>query len=66
MAWVNIKGHRYYRRSKRVGGRVVNVHYGRGEVAEAIAAIDQFDRGSPTVRAGTGASGNGARNGMRT
>jgi len=30
MAWVNIKGHRYYRRSKRVGGRVVTGHVGRG------------------------------------
>ena len=33
MAWVNVKGHRYYRRSKRVGGRVLTEHVGRGELA---------------------------------
>jgi hypothetical protein len=41
MAWVNIKGHRYYRRSKRVGGHVVTEHVGRGEMAEAMACYDK-------------------------
>ena len=40
MAWVNIKGHRYYRRSKRVGGRVVTEHVGRGELANLEADYD--------------------------
>ncbi len=40
MAWVNINGHRYYRRSKRVGVRVVTEHVGRGELAEMVAAHD--------------------------
>ena len=44
MAWVNIKGHRYYRRSKRVGGRIVNEHVGRGELAESVAAYDLAER----------------------
>ena len=44
MAWVNINGHRYYRRSKRVGGRVVTEHVGRGELAEMVAAHDRVER----------------------
>ena len=44
MAWVNIKGHRYYRRSKRVGGRVVTEHVGRGELANLDAQYDGAKR----------------------
>ena len=40
MAWVNINGHRYYRRSTRVAGRVVTEHVGRGELADLEAAYD--------------------------
>ena len=40
MAWVNIRGHRYYRRSKRVAGRVVTEHVGHGELANLEADYD--------------------------
>ena len=54
MAWVNIKGHRYYRRSKRVGGRVVTEHVGRGELANLDAQYDgakrELDRAERMVR----------------
>ena len=46
MAWVNIKGHSYYRRSKRVGGRVVTEHVGRGGLTEAMFAYDEALRES--------------------
>jgi hypothetical protein len=35
-----IKGHRYYRRSRRVNGRIVTEHVGRGELAELEAQLD--------------------------
>ena len=41
MAWVNVKGHRYYRRSKRVGGRVVTEYVGRGVLADLDARYDR-------------------------
>ena len=41
---MNIKGHRYYRRSKRVGGRVVTEHVGRGELADLEADYDAGSR----------------------
>ena len=44
MAWVTIKGHRYYRRSKRVGSRVITEHIGGGEFGNAMAAIDDSER----------------------
>ncbi len=44
MAWVNVKGHRYYRRSKRVGGRVVTEHVGRGVLADLDARYDRESR----------------------
>ena len=44
MAWVTVKGHRYYRRSRRVNGRVVNDHYGRGEFAESVADYHKAER----------------------
>lgn len=40
MAWVKIGRHRYYRRSVRVGGRVVNEHVGRGPLAVLEADLD--------------------------
>ena len=49
MAWVNIKGHRYYRRSKRVGGRVVTEHIGRGELANLDAEYDAGERDTATT-----------------
>ena len=39
-----VKGHRYYRRSKRVGGRVVTEHVGRGELANLDARYDAESR----------------------
>ena len=40
MAWVWINGHCYYRRSRRVNGRVVTEHVGRGRIAELEAKLD--------------------------
>jgi hypothetical protein len=40
MAWVWINGHCYYRRSRRVDGRVVTEHVGRGRIAELEAQLD--------------------------
>src|SRR4051812_48937727 len=40
MTWVRINGHRYYRRSRRVDGRVVTEHVGRGRIAELEAQLD--------------------------
>jgi hypothetical protein len=37
---VRINGHRYYRRSRRVNGRVVTEHVGRGQIAEMQAQLD--------------------------
>lgn len=44
MAWVWINGHRYYRRSRRVGGKVVTEHVGAGHVAELTAKLDESRR----------------------
>ncbi len=44
MPWVTAKGIRYYRRSRRVDGRVVTAHVGRGPAAESIAALDELAR----------------------
>lgn len=45
MAWVNIKGHRYYRQSRRVNGRVVNRHIGAGAHGELMEQTDLVKRG---------------------
>lgn len=44
MPWIRVKGRRYYRQSRRVGGRVVTTHVGAGPDAEAIAALDATER----------------------
>jgi hypothetical protein len=44
MAWVTIRGHRYYRRSRRVNGRFVTDHIGGGEFGELAAAMDDSAR----------------------
>lgn len=44
MAWVNIHGRSYYRRSKRVGGRVVTEHIGCGKIGELMALMDDSER----------------------
>lgn len=44
MAWVNIKNSRYYRRSRRVNGRIVTEHLGGGEFGELMASKDHSER----------------------
>src|SRR5262245_17922203 len=44
MGWVVVNGCRYYRRSERVGDRVISRHLGAGPDAEAIAALDATER----------------------
>jgi hypothetical protein len=44
MTWVWINGHRYYRRSRRVDGRVVTEHVGTGRIAELAATLDDNQR----------------------
>ena len=44
MKWKIINGHRYYYRSKRVGGKVKTTYFGAGEPASLMAQIDQFER----------------------
>ncbi len=52
MAWVNIKNGRYYRRSRRVNGRVVNEHIGGGEFGEMMAGLDRIERSGRRIEAG--------------
>jgi len=52
MAWVNINNGRYYRRSRRVNGRVVNEHVGGGEFGEAMDGLDQAERMGRRIDAG--------------
>lgn len=42
--WVIAKGRKYYRQSRRVNGRVVTTHVGRGPAAEAAATWDALTR----------------------
>ena len=44
MAWVNIKNRQYYRRSRRVNGRVVTEHIGGGTMGELSASLDHSER----------------------
>lgn len=52
MAWVNIKHGRYYRRSRRVNGRVVNEHIGGGEFGEMMAGLDRIERSGRRIEEG--------------
>lgn len=52
MAWVTIKGRRYYRRSWRVNGRVVTEHIGGGIIGELIALVDNSERRDRRIDAG--------------
>ena len=45
MAWVNIKGHRYYRQFRRVNGRVVTRHIGAGAHGILMEQTDLVKRG---------------------
>jgi hypothetical protein len=47
MTWITVRGRRYYRRSKRVNGRVVSKHVGGGR--QGLMA-QQFDDASRTLR----------------
>jgi hypothetical protein len=42
---------RYYYRARKIGGRVVREYFGRGEIAELVAAVDAADRGDRQDRA---------------
>ncbi len=44
MPWVNVNGHRYYRRSRRVNGRVVTEHVGGGRIGQLAADLDAAER----------------------
>lgn len=44
MAWVNVNGHRYYRRSRRVGDRVLTEHVGGGRFGRMVAEWDAAQR----------------------
>ena len=52
MACVNIKNGRYYRRSRRVNGRVVTEHLGGGEFGEMMAGLDLIERRGRRIDAG--------------
>jgi len=44
MGWEERKGRLYYYRKRREGNRVVSEYLGSGELAGAIAALDQIER----------------------
>lgn len=44
MSWETRGNNRYYYRRRKVGGRVVTEYIGAGDVAEALAGLDELDR----------------------
>lgn len=44
MGWETYGGKQYYYRKRREGNRVISEYVGRGELAEAIAALDALDK----------------------
>src|SRR5947209_274313 len=44
MGWKTINGHRYYYKSRRVGGRIETTYVGAGEPALLVARIDTMER----------------------
>ena len=44
MGWKTINGHRYYYKSKRVGGRVESTYFGAGESGSLMAELAAMDR----------------------
>ena len=60
MAWVWVKGHRYYRRPRRVGGKVVTEHVGTGPLAELAARRDADARRLQRLEAATARLGHDA------
>ena len=44
MAWEDRGGNRYYYRKRWEGGRCVSEYLGAGELAEALATLDAYDR----------------------
>ncbi len=44
MAWVTVKGRKYYRRSRRMDGRVFTEHVGGGALGRLAEMIDDDER----------------------
>jgi hypothetical protein len=44
MGWKTINGHRYYYKSRRVGGRIETTYFGAEEYGSLMAQIDAIDR----------------------
>ncbi len=44
MSWETRGNNRYYYRRRKVGGRVIAEYVGAGDVAEALARLDDIDR----------------------
>jgi hypothetical protein len=44
MGWKTINGHRYYYKSRRVGGKVETTYFGAGESGSLMAQIDAYER----------------------
>lgn len=44
MGWESRRGHRYFYRKRRTGGRVTSAYVGTGEWVEALANLEQADR----------------------
>lgn len=44
MSWETRGNNRYYYRRRKVDGRVISEYLGAGDVAEALAGLDELDR----------------------